>query len=303
MKEKYDEYLKYDFNNSAEYKDFNDKFPKELNESLDDYKKRFYKSYICHDFDINYSPPLESNNNIHNNNNSYRNRRNNQINTNPSTLEIIDLGIIGLSILCLPFSYQDYSFLLMTYFIYRVLISTGVPRFNLDYLKVIIHNNNFNLFIFSFMLWITRTKNIFVFCPVLIHTALYFTKSINKYIRNNYLDPIVNLSTKIKDFYQYFEIFNLFSTIIGIFFGLNKFYFIFIYLQYIKFRYYASSDIREKINNIRVKLEYIRTNPNIPTIFRNLAEIAQKIGTAFANGFAGGNFVMVNGAFIGCNIF
>ena len=125
----------------------------------------------------------------------------------------------------------------MTYFIYRVLISTGVPRFNLDYLKVIIHNNNFNLFIFSFMLWITRTKNIFVFCPVLIHTALYFIKSINKYVRNNYLDPIVNLSTKIKDFYQYFEIFNLFSTIIGIFFGLNKFYFIFIYLQYIKFRY------------------------------------------------------------------
>ena len=153
------------------------------------------------------------------------------------------------------------------------------------------------------MLWITRTKNIFVFCPVLIHTALYFIKSINKYIRNNYLDPIVNLSTKIKDIYQYFEIFNLFSTIIGIFFGLNKFYFIFIYLQYIKFRYYASSDIREKINNIRVKLEYIRTNPNIPTIFRNLAEIAQKIGTVFANGFARGNFVMVNGAFIGCNIF
>ena len=299
MKEKYDEYLKYDFNNSEEYKDFNDKFPKEINESLENYKKRFYKSHICHDFDINYSPPVQSNNNINQN----RNRRNNQINNNPPVLEIIDLGIIGLSVLSFPFSYNYYSFLLMIYFLYRLIASTGYPRFNLDYLKIIIHNNNFNLFIFSFITWITKTKNIFIFIPVLLHTSIYFIKSINKYVRNNYLDPIINISTKIKDFYQYMEIFNLLSAIIGFFFGLNRFYFIFIYLQYIKFRYYANADIREKINNLRVQLEYVRTNENIPMIYRKLAEIAQKIGSLFANGFAGGNVVMINGGVMACNIF
>ena len=99
MRDKYNEFLNYDFNNSEEYKDFVDKFPKELNESNEDYKKRFYKSYICHDFDINYSPPPEHPN-IH--------RRHNRINNSPPALELIDYSTIGLSILTLPFSYYYY---------------------------------------------------------------------------------------------------------------------------------------------------------------------------------------------------
>ena len=59
---------------------------------------------------------------------------------------------------------------------------------------------------------------------------------------------------------------------------------------------------REKINNIRVQLEIARTSSNIHFI-RTLAEIAQKIGNVFASGFAGGNFVMVNGGVMACNIF
>ena len=110
------------------------------------------------------------------------------------------------------------------------------------------------------------------------------------------------MSRQIKDAYQYLEIINIFFVLMGIFAGLNRFYFIFIYIQYIKFRYYASADIREKINNIRVQLEIARTSSNIHFI-RTLAEIAQKIGNAFASGFAGGNFVMVNGGVMACNIF
>jgi len=98
------------------------------------------------------------------------------------------------------------------------------------------------------------------------------------------------------------EIFNILAVLIGIFLGYNRFYFIFIYIQYIKFRYYASTDIREKINNIRVQLEIVRTNSNNP-LLRKISEIAQKIGNAFANGFFGGNVVMYNGGFMACNIF
>lgn len=293
MREKYNEYLNYDFNNSEQFKDFNDNFPREMNESMESYKKRFYKSYICHDFDLNYSPPP-----------SNINHRRNRINSNPPLLEIIDFGIIGLSILTIPFSYHYYSFLMMLYFIYRVISATGIPKFSLDYLKQIIHNNNFNLFVFNFIIWITSTKNIFIFIPILLHTGIYLIKGLNKYTEKNYLDPIVNLQTKIKDVYQYMEIFNIFAVLIGIFVGYNRFYFLFVYIQYIKFRYYASADIREKINNIRVKLEIARTSSNIPFI-RTIAEIAQKIGNAFANGFSGGNFMMINGGMrvMACNIF
>ena len=293
MQDKYNEYLNYDFDNSEEYKDFNDKFPKEMNESLENYKKRFYKSYICHDFDIDYSPPSSFPN---------LNQRRNRINNSPPLLEIIDFGIIGLSFTILPFSYNYYSLISMLYFLYRMILATGIPKFNLDYLKVIIHNNNFNLFILCFILWISKNKNIFLFVPILLHTGIYLIKGVNKYTQKNYLDPIINISSKIKDFYQYFEICNIFAVLIGIFMGYNKFYFIFIYIQYIKFRYYASADIREKINNIRIQLEIVRTNSNIPFI-RKLAEIAQKIGNAFANGFFGGNVVMYNGGFMACNIF
>ena len=292
MREKYNEYLNYDFDNSEEYKDFNDKFPKEMNESLENYKKRFYKSYICHDFDINYSPPFSPN----------VNRRNNRINNSPPLLEIIDFGIIGLSILTLPFSYRYYSLILLFYFLYRMMLATGMPKFNLAYLKVIIHNNNFNLFILCFILWISKNGNVFLLLPILLHTGIYLIKGANKYTQKNYLDPIINISGKIKDFYQYMEIFNILAVLIGIFIGYNRFYFIFIYIQYIKFRYYASADIREKINNIRVQLEIVRTNSNNPFI-RKLSEIAQKIGNAFANGFFGGNVVMFNGGFMACNIF
>ena len=295
MKDKYNDYLNYDFNNSEVYKDFNDKFPKEANESLDNYKKRFYKSYICHDFDINYSPPPPpASPNI--------NHRRNQINNTPPLLEIIDLGIIGLSVLTLPFSYKYYSLIMMFYFIYRVILATGRPRFNLDYLKQIIHNNNFNLFILNFILWITNSKNIFICIPILLHTLIYLLKGINKYTQQKYLDPVINISAKIKDFYQYFEIINIFSALIGLFLRYNKFYFIFIYIQYIKFRYYANADIREKINNIRVQLEIARTSSNVPVV-RSIASILQKIGNAVSSSFFGGNIMMFNGGMIACNIF
>ena len=142
----------------------------------------------------------------------------------------------------------------------------------------------------------------FLLIPILLHTGIYLIKSINKYSRKNYLDPIINISTKIKDFYQNMEIFNILSVLLGIFIRINRFYFLFVYIQYIKFRYYANADIREKINNIRVKLEIIRTSSNIP-LLRTIATIAQKIGNAFANGFLGGNVVMFNGGFMACNIF
>ena len=293
MRDKYNEYLNYDFDKSEEYKDFKDKFPKEMNEPLESYKKRFYKSYICHDFDINYSPPFSPTN---------VNQRRNRINNSPPLLEIIDLGTIGLSILVLPFSLKYYTLILFFYFIYRMILATGMPKFNLDYLKIIIHNNNFNLFISCFILWISKNKNIFLLIPILLHTGLYLIKGMNKYSQKNYLDPIINISNKIKDFYQYMEIFNILAVLIGIFLGYNRFYFIFIYIQYIKFRYYASTDIREKINNIRVQLEIVRTNSNNP-LLRKISEIAQKIGNAFANGFFGGNVVMYNGGFMACNIF
>lgn len=306
MEEKYNQYLQYDFNNSEEYKDFIEKFPLEPNESIQEHQKRFYKSHICRDFDVNYRPPQQSSN-IHNNNqrnNPNSNRVNNNQNSHhiPPALEIIDFGLLGLSLMSLLLSLNFYIFELMIYFIYRLYISTGLPRFNLDYLKLIIHQNNFSYFILCFVIWTTKTYNLLIISPIIVYTSLYLIRGINKYLKIRILDLILGFNRQISDWILYLEIINVISPIIGIFIGYNRFYFIFVYLQYIKFRYYASSEIKEKINAIRVQLEIIRSNSNSP-ILRGIATVVQKIGNALSSGFAGGNVVMFNGGFVACNIF
>jgi hypothetical protein len=306
MEEKYNQYLQYDFNNSEEYKDFIEKFPLEPNESIEEHHKRFYKSHICRDFDSNYIPPPQSSN-MHNNfqrNNNNSNRVNHFQNNNnmPPLLEIIDFGLIGLSLMTLLLSINYYLFEVMIYFIYRLYISTGLPRFNLDYLKIIIHQNNFSYFILSLVLWITKTYNLLILSPLTAYISLYLIRGLNKYLKNFIFDAIISYNRQINDWILYFEIFNLISPIIGLFLGYNKFYFIFVYLQYIKFRYYASSEFKEKINAIRVQLEIIRSNSNNP-LLRGIASIIQKIGNAMSNGFVGGNAVIFNGGFVACNIF
>ena len=135
-----------------------------------------------------------------------------------------------------------------------------------------------------------------------IYTSLYLLRGINKYLKNSLIDYIVRYNNHINDLILYFEIINLISPIIGLFLGYNRFYFIFVYLQYMKFRYYASNKIKEKFNAIRVQLEITRSNSNNP-LLRGLASIIQKIGNAFSTGFVGGKVVMFNGGFVACNIF
>ena len=308
MEEIYKAYLQYDFNNSEEFKDFNEKFPLEPNETIEEHKKRFYKSHICREFDVNYRPSQSSNinnsnpNNRRNSNNINNNQRNNNLSNIPPFFEIIDFSLLGLSLIILPTSICYYLFELMIYFIYRLYFATGIPRFSIEYLKLIIHHNNFNYFVLCFILWMTKTYNILIILPMTIYTGLYLIRGINKYFKNNLFDKIIRYNTYIKESCLYFELINLILSFVGIFFGLNKFYFIFIYLQYIKFRYYASEEMRGKINAIRVKLETMRSNPNSPFL-SGLAGIIQKIGNALSNGFYGGNVVMVNGGIMACNIF
>ena len=107
MEEIYKNYLQYDFDNSEEFKDFKEKFPLEPNETIEDHKKRFYKSHICRDFDVNYRPQASNiNNNNSNNrrNNTHNNQRNNNLSNIPPLFEVIDFGLLGLSLFTLPVS-------------------------------------------------------------------------------------------------------------------------------------------------------------------------------------------------------
>ncbi len=304
MEEIYKQFLQYDFNNSDEYKLFKDNFPLRQNETIEDHHKRFFKTCIYLDFDVNYKPPQSS---ITNNHTSHSRNNNNLRNNIPTTnkpplLEIIDFGILGLSFLTLIVSLSNYLFILIIYFTYRLCFSVGFPAFNLNYLKSIIHLNYFSYLILSLILWLTQTKNFLFIVPLFINTGFYLIKGINKYIKSNICRKIVSYNYRINDLSLYIEVCNLISPIIGLFLGTNRFYFILIYLQYMKFRYYASVEIKYIMLELRFEIEYMGINPNNP-LERCMASIIQKIGTVLSTIFLGRNVMMINRRFRPYNIY
>ena len=295
MDEIYKKFLEYNFDNSPEFQEFSEKFQKEENETIEDYKKRFYKSYICREFDLNYRPKQTNNQRNHNN------RRNNSLNI-PPFFEIIDFSIIILSFMALIISISGFLTFSFIYYIYRLYFSVGWIKFNSTYLQVVIHNNNFSLLILSFMSLITKTRNIAILLPIIINESLYLISGVNKYWTCLFFEKIISNNSNINDFAEHLEIINIIASIIGFFVNGNKFFFIFFYLQYLKFRYYASDEIRNKMQNLKIQIEEMRNNTNNPLLGSVMGTIL-KICEFFSNSVVGGsNFVMVNGGIM-CNIF
>ena len=295
MDEIYKKFLEYNFDNSPEFKEFSEKFQKEENETTEDYRKRFYKSHICREFDVNYRPHQA-------NNQRNRTQRRNNPRNSPPLFEIIDYSIIVLSFMALLISIPGFLAFSFIYYIYRLYFSVGWIRFNTDYLQNVIHNNNFGLLVLSFMSLVTKTKNISIILPIISNQVLYIVSGVNKYWTCSFFEKIISNNSKINNLAEYLEIFNIISSIIGFFVGVNKFFFIFFYLQYLKFRYYASDEIRNKIQNLRIKMEEMKNNSNNP-ILSSVMGVILKICEFFSKGIIGGsNFVMVSGGVM-CNIF
>lgn len=293
MEEKYKAFLQYNFDTSEEYKDFKEKFPIQPHETVELHKKRFYKSHICRDFDVNYIPPpnpRNTNNNNNNNNFNIPNVNNNVIYSNkPPLFEIIDFGLIGLSLITFNFFEKYYNLILLIYFCYRLFLVTGFPRFNLEFLKIIVHNNNFSYLVLTLVLLVTRTKNYIIGLPITIYNGLYLIKGINKYYKLILFDKIIRYESGIFDLTLYLEILNVISCVIGLITRMNKFYFIFVYIQYLKFRYYANERLRENLSNLRTQIDNLRDYPFIRGISNFIRGASENVS--------------FNGGVVFCNIF
>ena len=199
-------------------------------------------------------------------------------------------------------SLSNYLFILIIYFTYRLSFSVGIPAFNLNYLKSIIHHNYFSYLILSLILWLTQTQNFQFILPLFINTGFYLIKGINKYIKSNICSKIVSYNYRNYDLSLFIEVCNLISPIAGFFLGINRFYFIFIYLQYMKFRYYASVEIKNIMQELRFQIEVMSTNP-YNQLERDMASIIKIIGTVLSTIFLGRNVMMINRRFRPYNIY
>ena len=266
MDNKYMEFIRYDWNNSVEWKNYLENiFPSPPQNRILHYKKKFYKLKIDPDFDINYIPG--QNNNNENQNNNQRNNQNqnnenemrngNRNNNNNFNIDVdimfivIDIIISITSFLAFFIHLKTSINMLIGCLIYKLIKKEGKPKFEQQYLINIINNENFSYLILILLLFIDNSKNYFIVIPIIVYNLIDIINNINLIYKNNIFSKILAKKQFILKYSNILEI-NIISPIYGFFMNKNSFYFIFLYIQYLKFRVYVNQNITNclvQINN------------------------------------------------------
>ena len=297
MDNKYMEFIRYDWNNSVEWKNYLENiFPSPPQNRILHYKKKFYKLKIDPDFDINYIPG--QNNNNENQNNNQRNNQNqnnenemrngNRNNNNNFNIDVdimfivIDIIISITSFLAFFIHLKTSINMLIGCLIYKLIKKEGKPKFEQQYLINIINNENFSYLILILLLFIDNSKNYFIAIPTIVYILIDIINNINLIYKNNIFSKILGKKQFILKYSNILEI-NIISPIYGFFMNKNSFYFIFLYIQYLKFRVYVNQNITNCLVQINNYLNNLKSSQNTPKILKNIVQFTQNLGNTIFN--------------------
>ena len=297
MDNKYMEFIRYDWNNSVEWKNYLENiFPSPPQNRILHYKKKFYKLKIDPDFDINYIPG--QNNNNENQNNNQRNNQNqnnenemrngNRNNNNNFNIDVdimfivIDIIISITSFLAFFIHLKTSINMLIGCLIYKLIKKEGKPKFEQQYLINIINNENFSYLILILLLFIDNSKNYFIAIPIIVYILIDIINNINLIYKNNIFSKILAKKQFILKYSNILEI-NIISPIYGFFMNKNSFYFIFLYIQYLKFRVYVNQNITNCLVQINNYLNNLKSSQNTPKILKNIVQFTQNLGNTIFN--------------------
>ena len=314
MDNKYMEFIRYDWNNSVEWKNYLENiFPSPPQNRILHYKKKFYKLKIDPDFDINYIPG--QNNNNENQNNNQRNNQNqnnenemrngNRNNNNNFNIDVdimfivIDIIISITSFLAFFIHLKTSINMLIGCLIYKLIKKEGKPKFEQQYLINIINNENFSYLILILLLFIDNSKNYFIAIPTIVYILIDIINNINLIYKNNIFSKILAKKQFILKYSNILEI-NIISPIYGFFMNKNSFYFIFLYIQYLKFRVYVNQNITNCLVQINNYLNNLKSSQNTPKILKNIVQFTQNLGNTIFNL---PNNIAANTNIAICNIF
>ena len=296
MESKYMEFIRYDWNNSEEWKNYLENiFPSPPQNRILHYKKKFYKLKIDPDFDVNYIPGQNNNNENQNNqrnnqnqNHEMRNENRNNNDNNNSNFNadimflFIDIILSLTSFLAFFIHLKTSINMLIGCLIYKLIKNEGKPKFNQQYLISIINNENFSHLILIILLYIDNSKNYFIAIPIIVYILIDLIDDINLINRNIIFSKILSQKQFILKYSNILEI-NIISPIYGFFMKKNSFYFIFLYIQYLKFRVYVNQNIINCINNINNYLNNLKSSQNTPKILKNIIHFSQNLGNVIFN--------------------
>ena len=294
MESKYMEFIRYDWNNS-EKNYLENIFPSPPQNRILHYKKKFYKLKIDPDFDVNYIPGQNNNNENQNNqrnnqnqNNEMRNENRNNNDNNNSNFNadimflFIDIILSLTSFLAFFIHLKTSINMLIGCLIYKLIKNEGKPKFNQQYLISIINNENFSHLILIILLYFDNSKNYFIAIPIIVYILIDLIDDINLINRNIIFSKILSQKQFILKYSNILEI-NIISPIYGFFMKKNSFYFIFLYIQYLKFRVYVNQNIINCINNINNYLNNLKSSQNTPKILKNIIHFSQNLGNVIFN--------------------
>lgn len=268
MEEKYRQYLQYDWNNSEEWKlYFNNIFPVPPSSRVDYYKKKFYKLKIDPDFDITYSP--NSNNNP------------NPISTvNP--LIYGELGYLSLIVLIMVFSTYNSLKISFPYLIYKIYKEIGSIQFTVSFLQSLLTNEYFHSFVYNVIFVFEGINSIILSAPFAVLFFVDICTCLKEiYQHNDFLIQIVRSRNIIIENKSLLEIAEIVMIIIGVVIKTNSFFFILIYIQYLKFKYSVSTPMINSFRYLNQKSNEIISHPNTPEIVKTIIKGVTKIASFF----------------------
>ena len=203
MESKYMEFIRYDWENSEEWKNYLENiFPPPPQSRILYYKKKFYKLKVDPNFDINYIP---GNNNFNQRNNE-RNNNNNNDNNNSGNVVFIytDIILSVTSFLSFFIHYPTSIKLLLGYYIHNLIKNEGVPKLNQQYFNKVINNESFSCLILLILLCIDNSHNIFIGIPILFNTFFSIFKESNVLFHNFIFSKIFSFKDIILIYANFF---------------------------------------------------------------------------------------------------
>jgi hypothetical protein len=287
MNEIYNNYLNYNFEESLLWKDYLKRiYPPPPENRIEYFKKEFYKNKIDNNFDVNYIP--------------------NKITIHFNYNELI--GKNGIELFYIIFNYlmifvylQFFYLLCFLYFIIKSIEKEGMIKFTKEYLLKITKNYDFSLIILSLIIMIDGSRNIFLSIIFILREFLYLLKIIKILYKHPTILKIWEKREKFIQICSNCEFFGFFPLIYGIFVGMNSFFFIIIYAQYLKFRYYCSPHMNQTVQTINNYLDDIKNNQSTPEFIKNGINIINKIVNFSINNIS--NVIIGGGSVMICQIF
>ena len=295
MEEKYKKFKEYNWENSQEWHSYYENiYPTPPPNKILRYKKKFYRNKIDPDFDIEYSPTNEKEENNHKNSNSNgtntnsNNTKSNYYYSNyskNSSTSLIKTPILNIEtilmillLFSLPLKYNT-KLISIICFLIRSIRLVGKPKYDLVYLKQLLKNESFQTVIFSIEILFDKF-NYFLLVPIVISTVVALSENIKMYQLNinsinNMNDLIYNKKEDILQDKSDIELGIFLALFVGIFLNINSMIIFVVHIQVLYIKYFFDYRLQRSFNKLNTYVNNFKNDNNCPPFIKNIIEKIQ----------------------------